>query len=318
MGGCSERKKILISCDSNGPWTENPLNTLPQNSILLSAPITWNRSRVTYISSELSYCRKTARCLGRRISLRAQTWGTHLCTFCNPIPASRALHSVLPCRASVRDSQRLNANTSAKSKPSCASCYTTRVQITRRQKLPQGKMVSISFAKTNDCFGPSTLREARSQRHLYGKRCGMSRMPRGREHNIHDFLLTLLPKNFSAAKKEVFWDHSSQDTVPLSGGIYPMLMAPDSRPRVRVGFGSVYNFHLCTVAPHRKFLPFRCKQNGVLTPLETRHDHKGEHPVSGVPSPISGIWWLSPDLPHQWALEECTATAVTASLQMSS
>lgn len=41
------------------------------------------------------------------------------------------------------------------------SCYTTHVQITRRQKFPQGKTVSISisFARTNDCFGHSTLRQ---------------------------------------------------------------------------------------------------------------------------------------------------------------
>lgn len=53
MGGYSEKKKILMSCDSNSPWTENPHNTLPQNSILLCAPITWNCSLVTYILSEL-------------------------------------------------------------------------------------------------------------------------------------------------------------------------------------------------------------------------------------------------------------------------
>lgn len=66
------------------------------------------------------------------------------------------------------------------------SCYTTHVQITRRQKLPRGKTVSISisFARTNDCFGHSTLRDTRRQRHLYGKRCKVPHVPRDREYNI--------------------------------------------------------------------------------------------------------------------------------------
>lgn len=173
-------------------------------------------------------------------------------------------------------------------------------------------MVSISIARTNDCFGHSTLRKARSQRHLYRKRCRMSHTPRGRKYNIRYFLPTLLPKYFSAASvlRSLYSEHNSPFWRNLSHANGSWLTPPSQS-----GLGFSVQLPPLHSGSWKKIFTFQIQTK--WRPHSSGNMAGAQRGTPMILTPISGMWCLSPDLPCQWALGERAATAVTASLQMS-